>query len=103
MILVMRGLNVKMWSLISVVGKGSRAQVEGFILVMIPSTSLCVVVEKQQRGQEITGRRGGETGGVTELESWERMVSTLVLKKVRKLLHFSSVNSVFVGRCGWMN
>ena len=50
MILVMRGLNVQVYSFNRVVGKGSRAQVEDFILLMIPSTSRCVVVVKQQRG-----------------------------------------------------
>ena len=50
MTFVMRGLMAQMLDFMRAVGKGSRAQVEGFILMMIPSTSHCVVAEKQLRG-----------------------------------------------------
>ena len=94
MTLVIKGLMAQMLSFIRAVGTGSRAQVEGFILLMIPSTSRCVVMDKQLRGWEIASGGAGGTGGVVVLESWERMASTLFVKKVMKLLHCSSVKSV---------
>ena len=69
MAFVIRGLMEQMFSFIWDVGKGSRAQVEGFIFLMISSTSCCVVVEKQQRGREIDGRGPGEAGSVERVES----------------------------------
>lgn len=47
---VMRGLMAQMCCLIRAVGRGSRAQVEGFIFLMVSSTSRCVMGEKQQGG-----------------------------------------------------
>lgn len=55
MVLVIRGLMAQMFDLTRVVGKGSRAQVEDFILLMVSSTSRCVMLEKQQRGWETAG------------------------------------------------
>lgn len=37
------------------VGKGSRASVDGFIFLIMFSTSCCEMSEKQQRGWEIPG------------------------------------------------
>jgi len=49
-ILVMRGLMAERCDLISVVGKGSRMQVVGFIFLMSASISLCETSEKCLRG-----------------------------------------------------
>lgn len=101
MILVIRGLMAQMFDLTRAVGTGSRAQVEDFIVLMVTSTSRCVMLEKQQIGWEIPGcGMAVGAGGVEGLVRWDRMVSTLVLKKVMKLLHCSSVISVCVGVCG---
>lgn len=50
MIVVMRGLMAERFDLISVVGKGSRRQVVGFIFLMRASVSLCTTTEKHWRG-----------------------------------------------------
>ena len=101
MTVVMRGLMAVMWDFSRAVGKGSRGQVDGFILLMMLSTSRCVVVVKQQRGWEITGC-GAKVGvgGVEEGEKPERMFRTLDLKASRMLLHRSSVVSLRVGVWG---
>ena len=69
MTLVMRGLRTERFDLSMAVGKGSRAQVVGFMFLMIASTSCCVVVEKQHRGwaHPSCGSSVGR-GGAGELE-----------------------------------
>lgn len=102
MILMIRGLMAQMLDFTRAVGKGSNAQVDGFIFLMMSSTSRCVISEKQQRGWEVPD--GGLTAGAgkagEELERRERMVSTLVLKKAIQLLHCSSVVPVYERVCG---
>lgn len=90
-----------MFDFTKAVGKGSRAQVEGFIMRMMSSTSCLEISEKQQRGWKVPGW-GLAVGadGAGELERRERMVLTFVLKKVRKLLHCFSVVLVWWRVCG---
>ena len=45
-ICVIRGLMTDRLDLMSVVGMGSRGEVEGFIFLMRSSTSICVIVAK---------------------------------------------------------
>ena len=45
-ICVIRGLMTDRFDLMSVVGMGSRGEVEGFIFLMKPSTSVCVTAAK---------------------------------------------------------
>jgi len=64
------------------VGKESRAQVDGFIFLMMSSTSRCEMAKKQQSGWEIPGcGLAVGTGSVEELDIMERMVSISFLKK----------------------
>ena len=94
MTFVMRGLMAWRLGFTRAVGKGSRAQVDGFIFLMMSSTSCCEMTKKQLRGWEIPGCGSAVgTGSVEKLDSRERMVSTFFLKKVMKLLHLSSVTS----------
>ena len=60
-ICVMRGLMADRFDLMSAVGKGSRGEVEGFIFLMKPSTSICVTVVKvlKKGGCEQTDGRDG--------------------------------------------
>lgn len=60
---VMRGLMAERLVFRSAVGKGSRAQVVGFILIMF-STSLCVTVVKSHRGWEWAWSGSSEGGAV---------------------------------------
>lgn len=97
MILVIRGLMTEVCCLMGTVGKASKAHVEGFIFLMMSSTSDCRMGEKQRRGWTVPGGRkgaGGEVGGPEEEWSWERMLSTLAVKKVIKLWHTTSEDSV---------
>ena len=64
-ILVMRGLRRVRWDFIRAVGKGSRAQVVGFILLMMFSASCCVMELKQHRGW--AGPKCGSTVGAGEV------------------------------------
>ena len=99
---VIRGLMAWICSLTRAVGKGSRVQVEGFIRPMVSSTSCCVVGEKQRSGWGATSCRStAEAVGIGGPEREERMVSTFVLKNVRKSLHCSGVVALFVGVCGF--
>ena len=50
MILVMKGEMAEMLAFSSAEGKGSRAQVDGFIFLITSSTSPCVMLKKEQRG-----------------------------------------------------
>lgn len=87
-----------MCNLTRAVGKGSRVHVEGFIRLMVSSTSCCVVGEKQQRGwvaPDCGMAVGADEVGGPERE--ERIVSTLVLKKTMKSLHCSAVMALFEG------
>ena len=99
---VIRGLMAEMWVLTRAVGKGSREQVEGFILAMRASTSRWEVLTQQRRGWGIPGcGEEDQAGGVGEWESAERMFETFDLKASRKRLHVSSVMSLWVGGCGF--
>ncbi len=92
MTLVIKGLITQTFDFTKDVGKGSRAQVDGFIFLIMFSTSCCEIYEKRHRGWEIPGC--GSTVGTDrtgELERTERKLSTFFLKKVIKLLHLSSV------------
>ena len=83
------------------VGKGSRAQVEGFILPMMSSVYCCETSGKQGRSWEIPdcGSRV-RIGRVERQPDRKLMVSTLELKKAMKLLHCSSVVSMCWAVCG---
>ena len=101
MILVIIWLMAEEWVFIKAEGNGSGAQVEGFIFLMISSTSRCVMSMKQQRGWAIPG--WGLTVGIGVAEGVERrarMLSTFVLKKEMNLLHCSCVVSNFRGVWG---
>ena len=92
---------MQMFDFTRAVGRGSRAQVDGFILQTMSSTSCSETSGKEQRGWKIPGCGSAVgTDRVWELERSERMVSTFVLKKVMKLLHCSSVTSVCEWVCG---
>lgn len=54
-IVVIRGLRTEVFTFTRTVGKGSRAQVVGFILLIIVSTSCCEISGKRCRGSKITG------------------------------------------------
>lgn len=98
---VIRGLMAEMLAFTRAVGKGSRAQVEGFILLMMSSTSRCETSGKQLRGWEISKcEQAVRAGRVKEPERTERIESILVLKKAMKLSQCSSVVSVSEGVCG---
>jgi hypothetical protein len=60
-ICVRRGLMADRFVLMSAVGKGSRGEVEGFIFLIRPSTSICVTVVKvfKKGGCEPAGGKDG--------------------------------------------
>ncbi len=75
------------------VGKGSRVQVDGFIFLILSSTSCCEMSEKQQRGWGVSGCKSAvKTGRAEELDRKERMLSTFFLKNT-KVSHLSFVAS----------
>ena len=84
------------------VGMGSRAHVQGFILLRTFSMWLCCTSVKYGMGCTLTGRllaAGGDRG--EELVIRVRMLLTLDLKKSIKQLHCSSVASVEEEDCGF--
>lgn len=82
MTLVIRGLIAQRLDFTKDVGKGSMAQVDGFIFLIMFSTSCCEMSEKQQRGWEIPGCGLTVGTGITgELDRRERMLSSFFLKK----------------------
>ena len=90
---------IEMFVFTRAVGKGLRAQVEGFILLMMSSTSCCETSGKQWRGWEIP-----DCGSTFRIGRAERqpdrtaqMVSILELKKAMNLLQCSSVRG-----CLWL-
>lgn len=98
MTLVIRGLMAKRLAFTRTVGRGSRAQVDGFIDLIMFSTSCCVVSEKQQKGWAAPDC--GWAVESVELEKRDLMESTFFLKKVTKLSHRSSEASERGSACG---
>lgn len=88
--LVMRVLMSKTLAFSRGVVRESMVHVEGLILCMIPTTSLTVVTENCER-QPSGFDLGKSRIGRVETDSKEWIVSTLVVKCVKKLLHCSSV------------
>ncbi len=87
MTLWIKGLITQIFDFTKDVGKGSRAQVDGFIFLTMFSTSCCEMSEKRHRGCEIPGC--GSTVGTDrtgELEKTERKLSTFFLKKSDKVV-----------------
>ena len=94
MILVMNGETAEMLAFSRAEGKGSKAQVDGLIFLMMFSTSSCVALEKEQTGWPLSNGGLAVARGRTALaESCERMFLTFCLKKVMCMLHLSSVVS----------
>ena len=69
MTFMMRGLRTERFDLTMAVGRGSRAQVVGFILLMMASRSCWVMLEKLLRGWAHPGC--GYSGGTGEMEELE--------------------------------
>lgn len=65
------------FDLMSAVGKVSRIQVEGFICLMKPSTSLCNYSKVTKKMEVVCEQIRGGTG---ELESCDQIVLILSLK-----------------------
>ena len=65
MTVVIRGQRAELCAFTRAVGKGSRAQVEGFIPLMMFCTSSGVISGKEQRGDVISvwGLAAGTDGG----------------------------------------
>ncbi len=55
MTLVIKGLITQIFYFTKDVGKGSRAQVDGFTFLIMFSTPCCEMSEKRHRGWEIPG------------------------------------------------
>ena len=93
---VIRGLMIEIFVFTRAVGKGSRTQIEGVILLMMSSTSCCETSGKQWRGWEFADCgstvRIGKVERQPDRTAW--MKSILELKKAMKLLQCSSVVSM---------
>ena len=100
-ILVMSGETAEMLAFSRAVGKGSSAQVDGFIFLMTSSTSSFVMLEKEQRvwTESIGGSAVGR-GRAVVVERCERMLFTFCLKKLMCMLHLSVVTSDWDGKRG---
>ncbi len=71
------------------VGKGSRVQVDGFIFLILSSTSCCEMSEKQQRGWGVSGCKSAvKTGRAEELDRKVNFFCTTI-----KVSHLSFVAS----------
>ena len=80
MIFVINGEMTEVFVFSRADGKGSRAQVVGFVFLIICSTSSCVTSEKEQRGWTISDGGSMVVRGRTAVaERCERILSTFCL------------------------